>query len=163
MTILTSGSERCQVVNRLGTKIHHLLLCDEAGQLFAGEGIQPLARAELKFVAASDFASTAPFLNALRHDPLRFPSQELADAQQKRRGIYASVRAARYNYQTQGDHHSTELSLLERQLDQIAGLVMRRALPERSYLAIVDRPDDINPGVGGLIESQSLHVISGTW
>ncbi len=135
LTILTSGSERCQVVNRLGTKIHHLLLCDEAGQLFAGEGIQPLARAELKFVAASDFASTAPFLNALRHDPLRFPSQELADAQQKRRGIYASVRAARYNYQTQGDHHSTELSLLERQLDQIAGLVMRR-------LAQVQLPGD---------------------
>ena len=37
-------------------------------------------------------------------------------------------------------------------------------LPDKStYVAIVERPPDVEVGMDGLIERQSLHVIRGTW
>jgi hypothetical protein len=50
----------------------------------------------------------------------------------------------------------TELSLA---FDEIGA-----RLPQAStYIAFVERPPDVEVGMDGLIERQSLHVIRGTW
>ncbi len=78
--------------------------------------------------------------------------------------MFPSVRRIRYNQQVQGDHHAPEFSLLEQAFKRIGQeLMLRPTFPKRTYVAIVDRGDDVPLGVAGLIESQSVHVIAGTW
>ena len=48
LTIAHSGPSECQVINRLGTAIHRLMLCNENGKLFSAAAIEQRMRADLK-------------------------------------------------------------------------------------------------------------------
>jgi hypothetical protein len=64
---------------------------------------------------------------------------------------------------TQSAAAETSRSLLEVELAQMRQIVAARTMAPRSYVALVDRPQEIAAGAAGMRETQSLHVIYGTW
>jgi hypothetical protein len=155
----------CSVRNLLGVPIKQLVLCDANGAYFTLSDLAASARANLKLIendGKSPKNSGRDFVAELLRHPTRYPGDAAADATSSTRGFFGSSRY-RYAWRGNPDDHGTNSSLLEQELGKASGDVSRQLLKPRSYLAIVERPDDIVTGMDGLIETQSVHVISGTW
>ena len=150
----------CAVRNRLGVRIKELVLCDESGVFFTGSNIAPGAQAQLTH-AEPPLAKPSGFVAELKRHPTLFPGNGV-DGSSSSRGLFGPP-SYRYSWQINNNYHSTNTSLLEREMTNANGAAIQQTLKPRSYLAIVERPDHILTGMDGLIESQSVHVISGTW
>ena len=66
----------------------------------------------------------------------------------------------RYGWQAYVD---TMPRALETDLSNLRAQIASHALPPRTYVALVARPDDVPTGLDECTESQSFHVILGTW
>jgi hypothetical protein len=159
----SDDGQNCAVKNRLGTKIKRLLVCDAAGKLHVGADIDPLAQADLRLLEVGDGTRNAliEFREALTHDVPRMP--EPGESELANSGFFPSMRRARFGWQNMGNDHDTARSVLESEIDRIGAACLTEKFAPRTYVAIVERPDDVPVGIESLIETQSLHVISGTW
>jgi hypothetical protein len=148
----------CAVVNRLGTRVHHLLLCNEDGQVYLGREIAPAGRVRLQKVAKDDESSREDFLDHLaRH----FPTLP-ADAPASPIEYIFGIRTAAKYYQ--GDEGvTTSMSLLETGLLGVRRAVKSEGLEPRTYVALVDRPRELAIGIDEPTETQSSYVILGRW
>jgi hypothetical protein len=148
-----------QVHNRLGVRIQHLLVFDEDGgwhqaaDVGAGErmALEALSAELLRNTAATRFGK---LLSA--HAPAPPEGMDFSGNDQ-----WLWFGRAYTNYQSSGVDPTG--SRLERNLDRLRAEILQHVLAPRSYVAIVDHPAEVITGLEGLTETQSLHVIQGTW
>jgi hypothetical protein len=163
LTILPTDDPRHRTVkNQLGVKIKHLILCDEAGKLHAGKQIEVADQVALQPLDAEGAQRIAMLevLGAVSRDPLLFPAQM---APTRQRGFFASIRSAGMPWRNREDSLDSSSSLLEVELANVRTMLASETFQPRSYVAVVERPAEIVVGTDGLTESQSLHVIQGSW
>jgi hypothetical protein len=163
LAIVPAGdAARTTVRNRLGAEIKSLVLCDAAGKLHHAGGIAPGADRTLTALTTQQeiAAAAVAFFQALSHDGPALPDAMIG-APSRRRSFFMFSRP-RYRG-AQSAAAETSRSLLEVELAQVRADISSRALAPRSYVAIVGRPEEITAGADGLTETQSLHVIRGTW
>ncbi len=148
--------------NRLGTKIQYLFLADAEGKLhFRGN------------IAAGENAELGPLDNPAAVDlPMNMLDQELRKHAPKfpeaggttPQGFFrVRTSAARRALVGNTDGADSSSSLLEVEFARVLGAVRQRQLEPQSYIALVERPADVMLGMDGLLESESTHVIHGTW
>ncbi len=149
------------IENRLGVHIQYLFLRDAEGQ-FHFEGPIPAGKTIRSHALASGEATDAAGLKVktalLRNQPT-LPSQVPSGS---KGGIFPA-RPVRFAFRNAGPQTGTSSSILERELDQASSAILSKSLPPRTYVAIVDHPTEVTYGLDGLVESQSVHVILGTW
>ena len=58
---------------------------------------------------------------------------------------------------------TTSSSLLEQSIAAAGDLAGNRLPEPRTYVAVVDRPEDVVLGVNAPLETQSMHLILGNW
>jgi hypothetical protein len=166
LTVTPSDDQQhVRVRNRLGAKIHHLLLCDDQGRLHAGADLAPRGQAALQLLetdVAKKDAARKIFL-ALNQNVPAPPREMESELSANTGGFFPQIRRARAMYRFNGDFQESGNSLLESELAHIAKQITDQSLQPRTFVAIVDRPADVVVGMDGLIESQSLHVIVGQW
>jgi hypothetical protein len=112
---------------------------------------------------ATDQAIAAPFrefYEALSQHPPSLPDS-IAGVPSGR-GSFFLVSPRSYLFR-QAAAAETSRSLLEVELARVRENVVSRTLAPRSYVAIVDRPEEIAVGGARMTETESLHVIYGTW
>jgi hypothetical protein len=153
---------RTIVRNRLGAEINQLVLCDAAGKLHHAARIAPGAERTLTALAAEhEIAAVLPeLLQTLSRDAPALPDAMIA-APSRRRSFFMFSRPRYHGAQSAAAE--TSRSLLEVELTEIRAALASRTLAPRSYVAIVERPEEIAAGAGGMTGTQSLHVIRGTW
>ncbi len=166
LTVTPSDDQQhVRVRNRLGAKIHHLLLCDDQGRLHVGADLAPRGQVALQLLETDEAkkAAATKIMHALNQN-LPVPPREMeSELSATTGGFFPQIRRARAMYRYNGDFQDSSNSLLESELTRMAKLAIDQSLPPRTYLAIVERPADVVVGMDGLIESQSLHVIFGQW
>ncbi len=180
---VTSGANQSMIVdNGLGVRIQHLLVCDEQGQFGCGNRIPDGTQATLERLASpsSDAAATSgptPTTTAPPAAEMRkaFSDQALAlppgFSGETRYSIFGFQRRMIYRAmggKTVGVGQAT--NRLEASLEFARSAVLQAgasgdsaALTPRSYIAIVDRPEEVALGLDGATESQGFHVIRGSW
>jgi hypothetical protein len=149
------------IKNRLGAPIKYLLLCDTAGKVHFARHIDSSAQAVLQPLDSDPrkYVILTEIHEALRRDsPAIPPSLTGLD-----RTIRRSVRGPRFMVPNQAPYQSASGGLLEVELARVLEVAASGKLESRSYVAIVERPEDVAVGIDHLTESQSLHVMRGAW
>lgn len=152
-----TGEAPPTVTNGLGTKLLHLVLCDEQGRCFqAGETARG-AVCQLKEVAA----------NAERTEFRRYfedrAAVQLADMQLTDNGYNAFNMGPYYYNQGSFTPHQEE-SLLEDALARSAkAFTQPTSLAPHSYVAIVEQSPEVDFGLETVQQEMPIHVIQGTW
>ena len=149
--ILGEDGQHSTVENRLGARIRYLLLRDSAGRMHFGKDIEQgkslsLQALETETASGEAIAELQQVLG--QHAPELPP-----DATDESGGWFVN----RQMYANSGKAYVSD-GLLETSL--------RRCIDDlqpESYVAIVERPADLETGVENVIETQSLHVIVGRW
>lgn len=158
-----AGSPDLALRNELGTRIKFLMVRDQAGSSYFAHDIDPGAVVSLKPFGPATSATSDAFgemIRAFRADTPATPAQIASlglDAFGRRRN-----RRGRYFHQSQTNLASTT-SLLELSLNAAASTAPFSGLEPGSYVAIVERPAEIEAGFDNPTESQGLHVIRGKW
>ena len=163
LTILPAADKKqCTIENQLGVNIQYLFLRAADGQfhfqrdLDAGKMVQSHALASAE---ATD-AAGMEINTALLRDRPTLPSQVPSGS----KGGFLSIRPGRMTYPANSSSQTgTSSSLLEQELALAASAILSKSLEPRSYIAIIDHPAEVVYGLEGLVESESLHVIFGTW
>lgn len=150
--LVFSDGER-KVTNRLGARIEKLWVRDSQGVLLGAEGIEAGATGELSVVGLE--AWKAEIGGWRKRVDLRPPEGvELTG-----RSTIFGVRRGRYRYESSTYDQWANASLLERQL---ASFWQELARP-RTFVAITERPPEMDLGLEGGAEVEGLHVIVGEW
>ncbi len=160
--IATSADGKSHLIkNGLGTDVRELLVCDEAGQLYAAQSVAADGRAQLVSLADEKErkAAVKRLLAALRRDPPELPAAMTAYSGSDN-WFFFGRRNRYFLSRTNIDPSATQL---EAGLGRIRADVEAEILTPRSYVAIVGRPPMVAAGMDGLRESQSLHVVYGLW
>ncbi len=150
-------SSHLQVRNTLGTKVQFLVLRDSQGNYFAAENLPQDATAEPAAAKAKDaqIALTKLIKAQDPEYPKGYDPTMSGNALTKMfRGPFPS-----------GSPYSlvnTNVSLLERSIDQIGG-PDKELLEPSTYLALVDVAPDVPMGVTNSKQKESLHLIRGRW
>lgn len=158
-----AGSPNLGMRNELGARINYLAVRDHQGASYFAQDIAPGAVATLVPFGPPTSGTSAEFgemMAAFRADTPATPAQIAAlgfDAFGRRRS-----RRARY-FNGSNTNLASTTSLLEISLRQISATAPFGGLPPGSYVAVVDRPPEIEAGFDQPTESQGLHVIRGTW
>jgi hypothetical protein len=162
IVVPTGNAAGATVTNRLGVHVKQLLVCDEGGKLHRGEQIAPDEQKALDWLATADqiAAAAEKFLRELSENRPALPDTMIGTGSTDRWFFFIGRRSHRYHPSASVE---TSESLLEAELARIAAEVASRSLKPRSYVAIVERPEEIAVGADGLTETQSLHVIEGRW
>jgi len=159
----TTGSQDLALRNELGTRIKFLTVRGQTGESYFARDIEPGAAIRLTPFGPATSATSDAFgamMGAFRADTPATPAQIAAmglDAFGRRRN-----RRGRYFIQSQTNLASTT-SLLELTLKAASSTAPFSGLEPGSYVAIVERPTEIEAGFGNPTESQGLHVIRGKW
>jgi hypothetical protein len=146
------------IVNRLGTRIHHLLVCDEDGGLHYGDRIAPGAKTQLRLVDKE--AADSPLVDLHAAMNVNAPSFPEVVPSAPADFFFGARRRSSYS---QKYSNASSASLLESALRDARASIRSGDLARRTYLAIVDRPPEVVVGLDGPHETQSLHVIRGKW
>ncbi|MEX2113826.1 MAG: hypothetical protein WD845_11610 [Pirellulales bacterium] len=156
----SSEPKGCTIENRLGAKIELLMLRSAAGDLYFGRDIPVDGRAALEVLdddAKAENASLEMF-NRRNSGAGGSPAAVVTPAA---RLLFGPTGRNNRNF---GNAYAVNGSGL---LDGMLALTFQEIgsqLPDkRTYTAIVERPPDVEVGMDGLVERQSLHVIRGTW
>ena len=147
------------VTNGLEWGFRSLVVCDDTGDLYYGEGIPAGASAQLEPLTPEQHAR---FAAMLAEYPLALP----AHVDGHNNGMFFSSRAYRYGYGYNSmvptsfgnSRMERELSGLRDRGPQSPGL----ARP-RSYAAVLSERPGVNLGLAGAREQASLHVLEGTY
>jgi hypothetical protein len=147
--------------NRLGVDIKRLVCRHPDGKLYFGEAIGRDKEATLAAATGDVNSLLVKFSGALAQNAPAFPGT-MSPFDSPSGGIFMFGRRRWYlgNQQTSVD---TVQSRLEMELAALRAAILSQSLPPGTYVAIVERPAEIEAGLDGLTESQSLHVICGTW
>jgi len=149
------------VTNNLGVRVHELLVSDEGGNLFSAQSLAAGRQGQLKSLATDEqrTQATLRFLkNFDQHAPAIPAGMDPYGSQRTWR--WFGMGRVYYGGQKQLGFAKTGL---EAQLDELRGIISADELRPRSYVAIVDRPTEVGVGMDDVTESQSTHVIHGTW
>jgi hypothetical protein len=161
---VTSGNGKMQITNRLGTKIESLLVLDESGKFFSGEGIEKDARILLTPISRDD--ATKRITELVRDNEPQYPDELSGnDRDYIGRQTRSSRRVfARYRTPGAGEGQLTE-SLAGRAITDLAGLNGRPPLdlPARSYVAVTTHGPEIETGIPSAVEDTSFHVVVGRY
>ena len=164
------------VANQLGAPIRHLLVCDADGRFGYGANIkidgqvtlQDISVTEEKESAAQADKIVGPMRKAFAEQTLALPDGFVNESRYGLFGIRQQMYYAMRGGTSTSPSQST--SLLERGIDAAKSAVNHAgktkssyALTPRSYIAIVDRPEEISYGLGEVTELEGFHVIRGTW
>lgn len=158
-----AGSPDLAVRNELGTRIRYLAVRDHKGTSYYARDVDPGAVVSLApFDPASAVTNEnlGAMIGAFRADTPATPAQIAAmglDAFGRRRN-----RRGRYFVQSATNLASTT-SLLETTLRMTASTTPLNGLEPGTYVAVVERPEEIEAGFDDPTESQGLHVIRGKW
>jgi hypothetical protein len=150
----------CAVENRLDTNIRHLMLRDSAGNTYTSADLAAGAKAVLKPLGSDAEAQEViiTMLNARNRAALSHPSMGSTPA-----STFLFGRSTTYRGSHNSGYSGPGASMLEENLDQAFNEIGSKLSRPRTYVAIVTRPPDVPIGVERVVESQSLHVIYGTW
>jgi hypothetical protein len=150
-----------KVTNNLGVRVHNLLVVDEDGKLLSAGTFEAGKQGTLESLSAEEdkTAATIEFLKAFdEHAPTIPDGMDPYGAQGSWR--WFGMGRAYYGGPKQ---FGTVKTGLEAQLAELRATISAGDLAPRTYVAIVDRPDEVSAGMDGFSESQSTHVILGTW
>lgn len=150
-----------KVTNNLGVRVHELLVCDEDGKLLAGQALAAGQQIALRALASEEeqTAATLRFLKVFdQHAPAIPPEMDPIGSQ----GSWSWFGRGRVYYGGQNQSGMPKTGL-EARLAELRVTIAAGTLEPRSYVAIVDRPSEVSAGMQDLAESQSTHVIHGTW
>jgi len=151
---------KCLVENRLNTKIRRLLLRDANRQLFAGKDLAAGAKVELQaMIADSQVAEAVGSLVAERNRDMPALPRDVTTS--VARIFFGGRRSMHRGYRE--FNGTTSSSLLEQSIAAAGDLAGNRLPEPRTYLAVVDRPEDVVLGIDDPLESQSMHLILGNW
>jgi hypothetical protein len=150
------------VENRLGVAIHELVWCELDGRLYHGHTIAPQATASLRLTTGAADAEEL-VRRAGRAVSQHGPGYPGTISAFDTRASWLFPTSARRFFMNQGGGADTTRSQLEVELAEIRSAIMAQALEPGTYVAVVDRPAEVEAGIGDLTESQSLHVICGRW
>ena len=160
---VTSGKGKMQIVNRLGTRIESLLVLDDSGKFFSGEGLASESRVALAPISRDD--AVKRIVQLVRDNEPEMPA-ELSGSDRDffgRRGRSTSRSFGRYRSQA-SDGQLNE-NLASRALSDLAGMNGRPALdlPVRSYVAVTTTGPEVETGISYAKEDASFHVVVGRW
>ncbi len=150
-----------QVTNNLGVHIHKLIVCDDVGELYSAAGVPVANNGPLKALSTDEDKTEArlEFLKVFdQHAPAIPLGMDPYGAQRTWR--WFGMGRAYYGGLQQVGLAKTGL---EARLDELRSIIAAGELRPRSYVAIVDRPTEVSVGMDDVTESQSTHVIHGTW
>jgi hypothetical protein len=147
-----------QILNRLGVRIHHLLLVDEDGKWHQVHGVDAGEQIALEALTSETNIAAATRFGKLLNEHAPAPPEGMDFGANESLLLFGRVFR---NSQNAGVDPLG--SRLETNLDLIRKEIMQLALPRRTYVAIVDRPAEVTPGIESVTESQSMHVIQGSW
>jgi hypothetical protein len=160
---VTSGKGKMQVVNRLGTRIESLLVLDDLGKFFSGNGLESESRVALASISRDDAVKRIGQL--IRDNEPEMPAA-LSGGDRDfigRRG--RSIGRPFNRYRTQSGDSQLSDNLAGRALTDLAGLNGRPALdlPARSYVAVTATGPEVESGISYAKEEASFHVVVGRW
>jgi hypothetical protein len=160
---VTSGNGKIQVVNRLGTRIESLLVLDDAGKFFSGQGLANELRVALQPTSRND--AVKRIVDLVRDSEPEMPA-ELSGSDRDflgRRGRSARRLYTRFPRQ-QGEGQLND-NVANRALSDLAGMNGRPALdlPARSYVAVTTTGPEVETGISYAKEDASFHVVVGRW
>ncbi len=150
-----------KVTNNLGVHIQKLIVSDDVGELYSAAGVPVGSNGPLKTLSTDEEKTEArlEFLKVFdQHAPAIPLGMDPYGAQRTWR--WFGMGRAYYGGQKQIGFAKTGL---EARLDDLRGMIAAGELRPRSYVAIVDRPTEVSVGMDDVTESQSTHVIHGTW
>lgn len=157
---ITKADDGLTVENHLGCAVRQLMLCDQSGGLHYGTGIDADGQQTLDALDNDDAitAAVVDLASAMARDRPELPADMIVG---QSRGIF-SVRSQPHVTAVNSAVYTTA-SLLEVELERLASDLSTRSLKPGSYVAIVERPPEIAVGTDAVHETQSLHVIEGSW
>lgn len=156
----TTEPAGCTVENRLGAKIRFLMLRSANGDLYYGQDLAPDGRLALEDIN-DEAKAEARASEMLKRRSALAPNAMTVSATPASRLFFGP---ARRQTMRMGNSYSVYgSSLMDAEL-AIAFEEIGARLPDKNtYIAIVERPPDVEVGMSDLIDRQSLHVIRGTW
>jgi hypothetical protein len=157
-----SAGQAPEIENRLGVRIHHLMLRDKAGALFAGQDVAAGGRATLGAVELeAAHEAMRPWVAAAEpRAPHDYDPTQLNDNLFTLMGVNRSRMMANFSSDVSAGDPLMSESVLERNLEAMVSSVA--AGPARSsYIAIVEHSPLVITGLGKAREEASLHVIRG--
>lgn len=143
-----------RVTNHLQTAIHHLLIIDESGKFAWGDGLADGASIEVQTLTRD--AALTKVGSKLQAQRLKLPDDFAAD----RSGLFSFRRRSYYSYGNQTGYGHVLGNSLE------AGMLRAMLvddLPPRSYVAVVERSPEFEPGLASTDSQGEFHVILGRW
>jgi hypothetical protein len=160
---VTSGKGRMQVVNRLGTRIESLLVLDDAGKFFGGDGLENDSRVALMPISRDD--AVKRIVQLVRDNEPELPAA-LSGSERDftgRRG--RSMQRYYGRYRSQSSEGQLNENLANRAISDLAGLNGRPALdlPARTYVAVTATGPEVETGISHAKEDASFHVVVGRW
>ena len=163
-----SAGKPLRVENHLGTVIYRLLLIDDDGKPFTASSIPDNAMAKFDETASPN--ALLPLLAANE------PQVPIANAEVGRGGFFGLNRRRPYY---QGGVYAPAAYIgpnspayaavppsggnLERSFSEINQRIATGDLPPRTYIAVVERSPEFQPGTSLAKEEASFHVVVGTW
>ncbi len=159
---VTSGNDKMQIVNRLGARIESLLVLDEKGKFFGGEGLASESRVALASLSRDEAMKRIGTI--VRDNEPETPAA-LSGSDRDfigRRG--GAMRRYSGRYRQSGEGQLKE-NLAGRAISDLAGMNGRPALdlPARSYVAVTLTGPEVETGISYAKEGGSFHVIVGRY
>lgn len=159
---ITTGLNKMQVTNRLGSHIKSLLVLDAKGTFFAGENVDEEARATLQPVSRQEAVNR--IVPLVRDNE---PDVPIALAGGERDYVGVRIRGLRRGYggiRPPGGEQLNE-NQANRAITDLAGLNGRPPLdlPVRSYVAVTEHGPEVETGIPSAKEAASFHVVVGRW
>ena len=160
---LTSGNGKMQIVNRLGTQIKSLLVLNDEGKFFSGEGLANESRVALAPISRDE--AVKRIVQLVRDNEPEAPAELMGGERDfvSRRG--RSPRRPFSRYRPQSNDGQLNENLASRALSDLAGMNGRPALelPARSYVAVTATGPEVETGISYAEEEASFHVVVGRW
>jgi hypothetical protein len=160
---VTSGNGKMQIVNRLGTRIESLLVLDESGKFFSGDGLASESRVLLAPISRDD--AVKRIVQLVRDNEPEMPAALSGSDRDFSGGGGRSMGRSFGRYRPpSGESHLNE-NLAGRAISDLAGMNGRPALdlPARSYVAVTSNGPEVDSGISYANEEASFHVIVGHW
>jgi hypothetical protein len=175
LKVSSRENQAITVANQLGVPIRHLLVCDAESRFGYGANIKVDGQTTLQDVTVTEEKKSAAKADKIV-DSMRkaFADQALVlpdgFVNESRYGLFGIRQQVYYAMRGGSTSPAQSTSRLELGIDAAKSAVNHAgktksayALTPRSYIALVDRPEEISYGLDEVTELEGFHVIRGTW